>query len=483
MSYVPNYKNDIFVSYAIVDDNPFPGVQTGWVTTLINSIQIRLAQRLGRSDAYTLWMDHQLARHVKLTPQIMDALRQTAIMIIVLSPGYLGSDWCKREKNIFLELIKESDSRVFIIERDIIEVKDLPVEFQDQLTFRFWVKDREGKPPRILGEPVPDKDDRSYYDRVDEVVFELVDELRELRKEHEGVAGAVLENKQQPAVYLAEVTDDLEQERTSLKTYLSQFGINVLPNTCYSQDPTLFRQSVERDLAKCVAFVQLLSSSAGKKPPDLPQGYVQFQFELAKTSQKTIFQWRSPSLDMALIQDEHHRAFVFDGPTVQAEGIENFKRTIEEFVLKSSAPSEPKPLSAFVFVNMETADRPLAEKVCSVLSCYGIGYSLPLNTGDPADKRKDLEDNLLYSNGIIIIYGSSTVVWVRRQLMECTKILSMRDQPLQAFAVFEGPPEEKGPIDFLLPKLQFFNFRKGLDDALLKRELTTFIGKLGKEGA
>src|SRR5208283_4718284 len=162
MSYVPNYKNDIFVSYARVDDNPFPGVQTGWVTTLINSIQIRLAQRLGRSDAYSLWMDYELAQHVKLTPQIMDALRQTAIMIIILSPGYLASEWCKRERNTFLELIKEGNSRVFIIERDIIEDQDRPTEFQDLRGFRFWVRDREGKPPRILGAPVPDKDDHSY---------------------------------------------------------------------------------------------------------------------------------------------------------------------------------------------------------------------------------------------------------------------------------------------------------------------------------
>ena len=220
-----------------------------------------------------------------------------------------------------------------------------------------------------------------------------------------------------------------------------------------------------------------------KNRPDLPQGYVHLQFELAKSSQKPIFQWRSPSLDSTSIQDENHRAFVFDEPTVRAEGIEDFKRTIKEFTLARPVPAEPKPLSAFVFVNMETADRPLAERVCRVLSRYGVGYSLPLDTGDPADIRGDLEVNLLDSNGIIIIYGSSTVAWVRRQLLECRKILSKRDQPLQAFAVFEGPPEEKGQIDLQLPTLQFLNFRKGFDDALLERELMAFIEKLGKEGA
>ena len=182
MGYVPGYKNDIFVSYAHIDDNLLPGVQSGWVTTLIGCIKTRLAQRLGRSDAYKLWMDVELARHVKLTPQIMDALRQTAIMIIVLSPGYLASEWCKREKNKFLELIKQSSSRVFIIERDIIEDQDRPAEFQDLIPFRFWVRDREGKPPRILGCPAPDKDDRSYYSLVDEITFELTGRVAQSEK-------------------------------------------------------------------------------------------------------------------------------------------------------------------------------------------------------------------------------------------------------------------------------------------------------------
>jgi hypothetical protein len=379
---------------------------------------------------------------------------------------------------VFLGLVHEGASRVFIIERDIIEDHERPTEFQDLMGFRFWVRDQEGKPPRILGSPAPDKNEHSYYSLIDQVTFELVDELRNLKKQNEGSAGAVVETKEQPTVYLAEVTDDLEQERAGVKNYLNQFGINVLPNTWYSQDPVQFKQSVERDLAKCVVFVQLLSAYAGKKPPDLPQGYIQLQYELAKSSQKSIFQWRCPSLDMSSILDEKHRALLFVGPAVRAEGIEDFKRAVKDFILTKPVPENPKSSSTFVFVNMETVDRPLAEKVCSLLDRHGIGYCLPLDSGDPTDIRIDFEENLLESNGIIIIYGTSTKAWVRNQLMACRKILSRRDRSLQAFAVFEGPPEEKGSIDFILPSLQFYNFRKGFEDNLLEKELGLFIRRL-----
>ena len=38
-------------------------------------------------------------------------------------------------------------------------------------------------------------------------------------------------------------------------------------------------------------------------------------------------------------------------------------------------------------------------------------------------------------------------------------------------------------IDLKLPNLQFLNFRKGVDDSLLEKELKVFIYRLGEEGA
>lgn len=102
MPYVPDCKHDIFVSYAHVDDLPFPGTEKGWVTTVVESLQILLAQKLGRRDAFDLWMDHQLSRHVQLTPEILHHLEQTATLLVILSPGYLASEWCLREKDTFL---------------------------------------------------------------------------------------------------------------------------------------------------------------------------------------------------------------------------------------------------------------------------------------------------------------------------------------------------------------------------------------------
>lgn len=52
--------NDIFVSYAHVDDEPLPGVEQGWVRTFVAAFRTYLAQELGRRESVRLWMDYEL---------------------------------------------------------------------------------------------------------------------------------------------------------------------------------------------------------------------------------------------------------------------------------------------------------------------------------------------------------------------------------------------------------------------------------------
>ena len=126
MPIIPSFKHDVFLSYARVDDEPMPGCTEGWVTTLVKHLQWRLAQLCGRRDTFGLWMDHDLARHVDFTPQILSSLRDSAVLMVIFSPGYLASDWCRRERESFLNEVKkrrDQDSSIFIVECDRVPLE------------------------------------------------------------------------------------------------------------------------------------------------------------------------------------------------------------------------------------------------------------------------------------------------------------------------------------------------------------------------
>ncbi|MGH8544568.1 MAG: toll/interleukin-1 receptor domain-containing protein [Gammaproteobacteria bacterium] len=487
MAFVQDFQNDIFVSYAHVDDDPLPGADRGWVSTFVGCLRIYLAQKLGRSDAFSLWMDHELLGSQPITRQLIDRIQNSATLIVVLSPGYAASSWCKRERETFLEFFREQSSRrrFFVVERDMVEDAERPAEFRDFRGFRFWIPEREGKSPRILGSPAPSPSDHEYYNRIDDLSREIVQTLRDLkahRRQVEASTAGLAEPcpifEERPTVFLAQVTDDLELERSSVKRFLDQAGIRVVPDVWYSQDLRSFREAVARDLAESELFVQLLSGIPGKRPPDLPQGYLKCQLDLADAAGKPVVQWRNISVEMTAIEDEEHRALL-EAPTVRAEPLEDFKQQIRRRVLEKPVPPAPSRTSAFVFVDMDSSDRSMAEQVCKILERRGADFALPLNTKDSGELRRDLERNLAECDALIVIYGEATAAWVRAQILECRKAFARRERRLRSLAVFEGPPEQKDSLDmkFANMGMRIVNCRYGL----CEDEVTRFLDSVAAE--
>ena len=99
MSYVPGFDNDIFISYALVNDEKMPGVETGWVTAFMKTLEISLSAAIGRLGRLEPWWDRtQLRENQPLDKQIQQALERTACLVVVLSTGFLESPWCPRER-------------------------------------------------------------------------------------------------------------------------------------------------------------------------------------------------------------------------------------------------------------------------------------------------------------------------------------------------------------------------------------------------
>jgi hypothetical protein len=465
---------DVFVSYAHVDDNCLPDAKHGWVTTLVEYLRALLVEKLGRKENLRLWTDHRLSGNGALTDTILSQVRNSRTILIVLSKGYLESPWCGREMRTFLEAARDRGSpgtRIFIVEKDEVEQK--PRELEDFRGYRFWIKEELDGIPRTLGFPRPNPDrEPDYYRHLQDLSYHLAREISKQREPGKELPVSLPEPAHDaPAVYLAEVTDDLDADNAELSSYLSQAGLRVVPKTLYPRDPAAFKAAAQADLAGVKLFVQLLSAATGKRPAELPEGYVGLQHQLAVQRGVPIRQWRHASLDLSLVSSPTHRALL-EGLSVSNEGLEEFKkRIVREATAPPPAPSPRKDIDRFVFVNVQRPDdEDLEKQICLILDHEEIGYGMPLESDRPADVREHFRVNLLHCDAVMLVYGHSRPSWVVGQLHESRKVLSERS-PWPVIGLLEGPPEPKPDLKMRLPHLRLLNCRTGLNEAELKRFL------------
>jgi hypothetical protein len=353
------------------------------------------------------------------------------------------------------------------VERNRLAVEEKPEELRDLLGYRFWVEDQQGKPPRILGNPQPNPEELLYYAKLNDLTHALAQQLQSLKQALARLPNPV---NNPPAIYLAEVTSDLETQRDAVSRYLDQAGFQVLPEgiSLYSRylcgtnelTPVLAGQ-----LQHCQAFVQLLSGSSGKHLPGQP-GFPWLQYEMARQAGKIILQWHPPELQSSTVADPEQRALL-EGDEVFGMGLEGFKRAIVKQVLVGPV-TDARHHHPRVLLNCNAIDHSLGMAISGVLRKNQVDHVLPLRQGTPAELRTDLDQRLMDCDGVIIVYGSVDSSWVRQQLLRCRRILAQRKRPLKILAVYEGPPQEKETLGVASPARMTLNCRRGLNESELR---------------
>ncbi len=182
-TYVPQYDSDVFVSYSWADNRPVLGIDVGWVSHIVDTLEIILAQELGRDDIFKVWMDKRV-RGQRHTGDILNAAKHTATMLLIFSPGYLASDWCRLERNCFFDSLDgnghENLRRVFVVEKRRRRQIPLPPELDGVITYNFWYKDKNNK-IRTYGLPTFQPQQTEYYYMIQDIVDDIVDVLEILK--------------------------------------------------------------------------------------------------------------------------------------------------------------------------------------------------------------------------------------------------------------------------------------------------------------
>jgi hypothetical protein len=480
MTFITGYEYDVFISYAHVDDRPFidagGGLERspGWVSTLVRHLKNELAQKIGRSDAASVWFDsHNLRGNHQLIDEIAARLERAAIFVAILSPGYVASQWCQDEARLFARGCgSDPGRRLFVIEKAPLDREAPPPAFAGLRAYRFWYSDR-AEQPRTFATPQPHPGEIDYFRQIEDVARDIRDLCRRINGNQANAPTPAARATAQPglgasAVFLAEATDDLEFKREEVRRYLEQQSVPVLPELSYPLGGAEFGAALYGDLANSRVFVQLLGPMPGKRPRDVPDGYGWLQLEGARRCGLPILQWRSPDLIPANVEWPRHRELL-ELETVQATSLESFKRVISAAMTPPPAPpprrnSGERPL---VFLNTEPRHREIAADIRGTIGDCAV-WAEPLFEGPAEIVREDLEQNLIDCDAMVMVYADNPG-WARAQLRNFHKVSPRRDRPVRAIPVIDAPPEQKPELGFFLPEMVVIDGRSGIGPDVLGR--------------
>jgi TIR domain-containing protein/uncharacterized protein DUF4062 len=465
---------DIFISYGQLDDLDPAGDVKGWVDLFVERLPRLISANLGYQPK--IWRDERnLSGDARLWPAIEQGLADSLVLVPIISPRYVQSDWCPRELETFCKKpsvpgAAAHRSRIFkVVKTPLLFhlAKKEPEPLRELLG--YWFYEMEGDMPvEFSPDVVPSKDPR-YWTVLRRLAWEISTLLAELKPDPEKAHVPLPPtNGAQKFVYLAETTSDLTQERELVRDELRQRGYGVLPEE--KLPTTELRQTEEAALAslsRSILSVHMIGKRYGSTPEDDARSVVSIQEDLAaqrseKDSSFSRLLWMpqglmTPALE---VSDERQKAFITALQNRVSSGAELLQTSIEDLktriVEKLSPPAKivAKPAERSklkqVYLICENRDRSMIRPIKEYLFNQHIEVITWLD-GDAAGRLMDYHHkNLRDCDAALVFFGNGDEPWVRKNLEDLEKAFGYgRDHDWCASAVYVGAPPNDQKEDFL----------------------------------
>uniref|UniRef100_A0A974AAP1 Toll/interleukin-1 receptor domain-containing protein n=1 Tax=Bradyrhizobium quebecense TaxID=2748629 RepID=A0A974AAP1_9BRAD len=467
---------DIFISYSRDDDAPPPDKpgRKGFVTFLDDAIRYEF-QELG-PDRPSTWRDtRRISPADQFTPEIEEALKTASFLLVVLSPNWMASKWCRRELETFArhhgpDGLRE---RIVVVGKRHIDPDKRPSLLQGQVGFRFYVRNED--PEDIAG-------DLEFFDRGeprDERYWEGLKALAaHLVKRRPRPTLSPIYAPSGRTIFVAKPASDMRRGYDRIVSELTGKGHRILPDP--KDDIPLDRSvnAIDEALADAEIAIHLLGEKAGEAPEDeLPMVKLQLSRSAAKTSQaapgtfhRVIWApsiWTT-SLNANQLQAEKRRHPLevlarFDQQLatdkVEGDSLSKFVDFVNQHLLLivpprsiTLLPSDARDVRLFLYHSQEDSKYALA--LAQALQQRKLEAMLPALEGPEADLKSFNSKQLVECDGVIVCWASASEVWVRAQASALRNWSALgRSRQFSYRAVVAAPPpgERKQAGKLLFP--------------------------------
>ena len=284
------FPTDIFISYAHIDDESLIQNQKGWIFEFHRALDIRLAQLLGRRPV--IWRDDSLQGNHIFDKQIVDQFSKVAIMISIITPRYVKSDWCIKEVEEFyttshtnIGFTVSNKARIFKVIKTPVRIDQHPEKIQGVLGYEFYNTDPGTGRVKELSQAFGNETERLYWEKLDDLAHDISSFLESLEYPEEGAKTAAvtssISEKAAGNVFLAESSYDTQDFRDSLKRELQGYGYHILPEKQLPLIATALNENLVSNLAESDLTIHLLGENYGVVPEGAQKSIVEIQNDVA----------------------------------------------------------------------------------------------------------------------------------------------------------------------------------------------------------
>lgn len=431
-----NFECDAFISYAHLDNVALVEGRKGWIAGLHRALEVRVAQLLGKSA--DIWRDPKLAGNDLFSDTIGDRLRRAAGLISILTPRYVRSEWTRKELSEFCRVAAQQGgirirdkARLFKVLKTPVPLDAHPPELQGLLGYEFFKVDPETGKVLELDEIFGPEAQRDFWLKLDDLAHDICCLLETIGSAEESTTAPM---EERGAVYLAQTTPDLADERDSIKRDLQQHGYTALPDDPLPLGASEMKAAVRNDLSRCRLSIHLIGRSHGLVPEGGEESLIEIQNELAiERGARGDFSrlvWISPALR---IDDERQRTLrerlrtdprLHKNADLLETGLEDLRTVYQERLRGPAGPVATADRSGKLvrlYLIYDGRDAAATAPWAEFLFEQGFEVTGPIFEGDEGEIREYHQENLSDCDAALILYGAGSECWLRRQLRELQK--------------------------------------------------------------
>jgi len=477
-----SFDSHAFISYAHIDNEPLTPGEKGWVTQFHATLQTMLSQRLG--ERASIWRDDKLAGNDIFDQEIVAQFAKTAVIVSILSPRYLRSEWCTRELREFCEaagrtggLALGNKSRVFKVVKTPIESgASLPPIVERMLGYEFYAM--ENDEPTELDPAFGEALRQQFLSKLSRLAWDMAKSLQSLSE----TAGREAASTARPVVFLAECGRDLTVTREQIETDLRMHGYDVLPAQQLPMNEDALAEALEALLERAALSIHLVGKSAGSIP-DGPSGRSvamlvnQLAAERCRHSGLKRIIWLPDGVtgeraeQQSFIDALQRDAALQYGADLLRGDVEALKGAVHLTLRRIETPAPtPPPASAdkpVVHVLMSEADRAGAVPLLRLLRAQGLDATVPVFAGDATAMRQANAQLASGCDALILYYGDGDEIWKFHHLNELRKQQATRTRPRSDWLCLAPPSTPDKEFLKSLAEPNLIDALGGVSDAAL----------------